>query len=362
MDWKKIAIPIFIVIFLIGCAPSHQETIEIGGVFHLTGPGSFWGEGEKNGAILAIEEINFAGGVHGEQLEMIIEDGKTDFPETVNALKKLINIDGVTVIVGPTWFGQVASPIAEETKTLIISPSAGVIPEPSSYFFDVWPTPYQEIAAQVDYMKQEGVNDVVLIYHLNDWSQTMKDEFVEKATQKGMTIVKEYPLRNDEKDFKTIITQIKELDIDAIYAPFAWYPSQGEFSKQKKELGLNIPLYSSSGTDNQHLLDAYPSIEGTVYAYPAKGPGEEEFTQKYLARFDALPSPPAAYAYDAIYLLAGAFNEGKESPEDIAAYLKGLKDYPGISNTLTFNEHGRITQKTHIIKAVKNGEFAALEE
>src|SRR3989338_3856413 len=106
---------------------SNQEGIEIGGLFHLTGAGAFWGEGEYNGATLAIEEINEAGGINGKSLKIIIEDGKTDFPETVNALKKLAQIDGVKIIIGPTWFGQVASPLAEELKVLVISPSAGVV-------------------------------------------------------------------------------------------------------------------------------------------------------------------------------------------------------------------------------------------
>ncbi len=351
----KTAIIPLMLILLAACMQTIPYKIAIGGAFHLTGPASFWGEGEKNGALLAVDDINAHNGINGKQLELIVEDSKTDFKGTATAINKLAEVDHLKVIIGPTWFGQVASPIANEKKILIISPSAGVVPQPSQYFFDLWTTERAEVIPEIDYMAKNGIQKVAIVYSLNDWSQSMRDNFVNEA--KGLAIVKEFPTSPDETDFKTVISQIKELNVDAVYAPFAFYPSQGAFSKQSKELGLKIPLYSSSGTENPVLLEAYPSIEGTIYPYPAKGPGEMEFAKKYNERFGLPVSPSAAYAYDAVMLVAMALRDGKTTPDEISQYLHSIKDYAGVSNIITFDSNGRITQKEQVMKQIKDGKF-----
>lgn len=334
-----------------------EDKIRIGGMFHLSGAGAFWGMGEYNGATLAIEEINKNGGINGREIALIVEDVETDFPKTVNAIQKLANVDDVNIIVGPTWFGQVASPLAKELKILIITPSGGTVPQPNEYFFDVWPTERQEILVEMDYMESKGIKRMALIYSLNEWSQSMRDHFVEEARTRGIVILKEFSTAPDEDDFRSIVSSMKEMETDAVYAPFAFYPSQGAFSKQAKELGLNIPIYSSSGTENPILLESFPEIEGTLYPYPEKGLGEDEFGERYTERFGVQPSPPAAYAYDSVYLIAEAIETGAETPEEIASYLKNMENFDGVSNTIKFDENGRVQNKPHFMKIVRNGKF-----
>jgi len=347
-------------LLLTACAQT-KEPLIIGGVFHLTGPGAFWGSAEHNAALLAIEEINSAGGINGRELELIIEDGKTDFPQTAIAFQKLIEVDQVPVIIGPTWFAQIASPIADEKKVTIISPSGGTVPIPSAYFFDVWPTERQEILPLVSYMNQMNHTRIAVVYSQNDWSVSMKDNFAEESSKKGVKIVKEFATVPDESDFRTLILELKQLPIDAIYAPFAFYPSQGAFSKQAKELNLSFPLYSSSGTENPVLLESFPQIEGTVYPYPFRDEKEKEFLRKYETRFNSPPAPSAAYAYDSVRLVAEALLSGVSTSDEIADYLRSVKDYQGVSNTITFDVNGRVIQKPHIIKFVENGKFKELK-
>lgn len=359
----KMKRPITIIFFvlLLGCQAPAQEIV-IGGVFHLTGPGAFWGTAEYNAATLAIEEINAEGGIDGVPLKMIVEDGKTDFPQTATAFMKLIEVDIVPVIVGPTWFAQVASPIADVKKVAVISPSGGTVPQPSPYFFDVWPTERQEVIPLVAFMKSQNYTRIAVVYSQNDWSVSMKDNFVDEASRQSLHIVKEFATAPDESDFRTVILELKQLSIDAIYAPFAFYPGQGAFSKQAKELNLALPFYSSSGTENPILLEAYPEIEGTIYPYPARDEKEQEFLDKYEARFDSPPAPSAAYAYDSVRLVAEALRSGAATSAEIADYLRSVRDYQGVSNTITFDENGRVTQKPHIIKVIQEGKFIKKEE
>jgi branched-chain amino acid transport system substrate-binding protein len=340
--------------------PSSPEPIKIGAVFHLTGPAAFWGTGEHNAVLLAVEEINTAGGINGRPVELIVEDGKTDFVQVTTALNKLINIDKVPIIIGPTWFGQAAAPVAEESKTTILSPSTGVTVEREKYFFNLWPTERQEIIPLVAYIQQQKHKKIAIVYSQNDWSVSMKNNFVDEATKKGLIIVEEFATSPDETDFRTLISRIKQLPIDAVYAPFAFYPSQGAFSKQAKELDLAMPLYSSDGTENPELLNAFPAIEDTIYPYPVRGQKEEEFVKKYEAKYGISAAPSIAHAYDAVMLATEALRSGARTSEDFAEYLKNVKGYPGVANTITF-ENGRVTQKAHHIKIVKDGKFALLQ-
>ncbi len=351
----------FFLIFLlaIGCTQK-TATLQIGGVLHLTGPGAFWGEGERNGALLAIEDINAAGGIGGKPLELLVEDGQTDFQGTLNAILKLVDVEKVPAIVGPTWFSQVAGPYAKEHKVVLLSPSAGVVPTPSSYLFVLWPTEEQEIHPEIQYMKSKKHTRLAVVYGLNDWSQSMRDHFVEEAKKEGLIIVKEYSVNPDEKDFRTLITQMRELPIDAIYAAFPFYPSQGEFSKQAHVLGLSKPIYSTIDTENPDLLAAYPEIEGTLYPYPAKTKKEETFRKRYQEKYGHEAHPSAAHAYDATMLLAEAMNAGKRTSEEISQYLHDLKDYPGVTTSITFDSNGRITKKEQVMKKVKDGKFVEI--
>jgi branched-chain amino acid transport system substrate-binding protein len=351
-------IAIIALVLLVGCAHA-EKSIAIGAVFHLTGAGAFWGTGEHNAAQIAIEDINAAGGIDGKPLKLIVEDGKTDFPQTASAFRKLIDTDRVPIIIGPTWFGQVTAPIAEETKTAVLSPSTGPTVQRQKYFFNLWPTERQEIIPLVAYMKVQGVRKVAVVYSQNDWAASMKDNFVDEAKKQSIEIVKEFSTNPDETDFRTVIVQLKQLDIDTIYGAIAFYPTQGAFTKQLRELAVALPFYSTSGTEVPGLVQAFPTVEGTIYPYPKRGSKEAAFVKKYEEKFGLPASPSVAYAYDAVMLVADALRTGAQTSDDFAAYFASIKDYDGISNRIAF-ENGRVTEKEHLIKIVKNGTFVPI--
>jgi branched-chain amino acid transport system substrate-binding protein len=360
--WLGLVVALLLILALVATltAPA-AETIKIGGVFALTGPASQWGTGEKDSVLLAFEEANARGGINGKKLELVVEDTKTDFAETAKAFNKLIHVDGVKIIIGPTWFGQVASPIAENERAFVISPSAGVVTQPSRYFFDIWPTEAQEVEPVVRHMNAHNISRVIVIYSQNDWSQSMFDHFKAKANQTNISIVRSFATDPFESDFRTIIDRIKSENFDALYVPFAFYPAQGRFMKQATELKLAAPVYSSSGTENPNLLQEFgPYIEGTLYPYPEAGETTGIFRQKFRAHYGREPtSPSASYAYDSAFLVIAALKAGKKTPEEISAFLATVKDFPGYSNTIGFDQNGRVASKPFSMKVVLNGQFEA---
>jgi len=357
---RKTMIILFILALMIAACTAtgkvvSEDSIKIGGVFHLSSPGAFWGEGEMNAALMAVDEINSNGGIDGKRMELMIEDSQTDFTTTNTVVRRMIDIEKVEAIIGPTWFGQTIAPIAKEKEFVIVSPSAGVVNEPSEYFFTLWPTEEQEAEAMTEYFVKENVDELVIVYTLNDWSESVKDEFVKKANSLGIDVVKEFSTVPGEKDFRTTILKIQELDVDALYAIFAFYPDQGNFMKQANNLGLDAQVYSISGTENQVLLESFPEIEGTIYPYPLKSEVEQLFIEMYIAEYSQYPSPSSAYAYDAVMILAEALEQGK-NPEEISEYLHSMT-YEGYSNNIEFDSEGRITDKEFVIKRVIDGKF-----
>lgn len=337
------------------------DPLVIGAVFHLTGPASYWGSGESDAVVMAVDEADEKGGIGGRPVRLIIEDGKTDFVQTTASLNKLIEVDKVPIIIGPTWFGQAAAPIAKGSGITIISPSTGVTVARDRHFFNLWPTERQEILPLVEYMEVHGKKKVAIVYSQNDWSESMKAVFESEAGSHGIRVVKDFASTPDESDFRSLILELNGLDIDAVYAPFAFYPSQGAFSKQAEELNLSRPIFSSSGTQNPDLVRSFPQVEGTIYPYPVTGPGEGDFAKRFRSRFSRDPSPSSAYAYDAANLVIDAMRSGVRSSEDFASYLASIKDYPGVSNVITFDPKiGRVMDKGHEMRRVDGGLFVQI--
>lgn len=346
-------------IMIVACQSPQEKTLKIGGLFHLSGDGAYWGNGEKNGALLAIEEINAQGGIEGTPLEIIIEDGQTDFSSTATATRKLIDVEKVMGIIGPTWFGQVAGPIAEETRTIIISPSTGISIPREKYFFNLWPTENQEITPLVQYMKSQNDSRIILIYSQNDWALSMKKVFEKEAQKHNISLVQEFEVSPQENDFGTITTKIDSIDADAIYGIFAFYPSQGAFTKQLREKEISLPLYSTSGTENPELIAIFPQVDGTTYSYPDIGDRERDFEEKYARTYGHTAPPSAGPAYDATILFSKALKSGARTPEEIAEYLEQMSTHTGVSNDIQF-ENGRLTEKKHVVKQVRDGKFITI--
>jgi len=115
---------IVLAIYYFGGDKEQVSEIKIGGAFGLSGIAADWGEVERNGMILAIEEANSK----GDNIEFVVEDTKSTNKDTVAAVSKLINVDGVDILVGPTWSDSYggASPFADQNSMIFVAPSASI--------------------------------------------------------------------------------------------------------------------------------------------------------------------------------------------------------------------------------------------
>lgn len=364
----KLAITMLLVLLLFGCKSS-EETTSIGVISALTQHGADWGTEEKNAIELAVAEINIAGGIDGKQIKLIVEDSGTDPTKTITAYKKLTEVNGIKFIVGPTWEASTAAiaPLAAKENVLLISPSAykNIQNQNSSHLFSTYPPYYYEIRGLIPFFEEHNMTRFVIIYHNEYFSELMKNFFVNEAEQNNWTISKTLARDVEDRDYRTSLLQLKNLNIDAIYAPLAVDdPDLGLLMKQMRELGINATVVSASSAENVNLLKNFATeIEGIIYPYPVETPAYSSFAEKYKQKYGELPhTPSAATAYDATTLLIDALKSGAETPEKVAKYLHNITDYQGASNVINFDEQGVISSKEHFVKTVKNGEFVEIEK
>ena len=289
-----------LLLFLVACATGYttsDPTIKIGGLFALTGGGESWGEDELRSVQLAIEEANAKGG----NFVLIPEDTHTTQTVAVTAATKLITVDRVAAIIGPTWDEDTAAvaPLAEQHNIVMISPSIseGVEAEVNyDYVFTTWYSDISAVKKLASYITAQGHERIAIVYNLNTWATFQKNLFEKETTAD----LEAFATSNQVQDFRTILLKIQK-QADAMYVAFTSDETLLPFLKQAQELGLEIPIFTGHQTESEEMLTWQQTYSGGVYhPYPKQTESNKGFVERFTARYGQPPSgPSAAPAYDA---------------------------------------------------------------
>ncbi|MEK7650403.1 MAG: ABC transporter substrate-binding protein [Patescibacteria group bacterium] len=353
-------------------------SIKIGQMSGLTGIGSDIGVEERNGALLAVEEINARGGIAGRAIDLVSEDSPAlDLKQGVSVATKLMTINNVLAIVGPQWDGQaeVVASVSGQEKVPVISPNASTDIETkinSPYFFTTWPKNEVGIRELLKFAKERGWKKIAIIEPANFsfWAYTAS-LFEKNAPEFGIEIVsKEMGTDYTVVDYRTLIAKAKSKNPDAIFGSYA--ELECVFLRQSRELGLAIPLLSteSAGTPKA-LVDCPTLLEDRLYfATPAQGNGYDKFAEAYESRFEKKPlSPSAVTAHNAILVLSDVIgnlvkSDKEISRENIRIGLDSVKFENGVSMpVIEFDEKGFVitSPEAFEMQTVRDGQFVKLE-
>jgi branched-chain amino acid transport system substrate-binding protein len=349
------------------------DTIRIGEFASLTGKEATFGQSSHKGTMLAIEEINAAGGILGKQIEFIYEDNRSQPGESATIAKKLITRDKVVAIVGEVASGRSleAAPIAQAAKVPMISPSSTnpKVTETGDYIFRVCFTdPFQgrllaEFAQRsLNARKVAIFSDVAAPYSVG-LAQYFREPFVAAGGQ----IVSEQKYTGGDKDFRAQLTVIKNAQPDAILVP-GYYTDVGLIVAQARQLGITVPLFGGDGWEAPELLQiAGPeALEGTYYSTHFSPDNTDPLAQKFVAAYRAkyngeTPDAMAALGYDSILVLADAIKRaGTTDGQAVRDALAATTDFPGATGVTTLDEK-RDASKAAVIITVKDGKFQYLE-
>jgi branched-chain amino acid transport system substrate-binding protein len=346
------------------------DTIRIGEFASLTGKEATFGTSSHEGTMLAIEEINAAGGVLGRQLELFFEDNRSTQGESSTIAKKLINSDRVVALLGEVASGRSleVAPLAQSSRIPMISPSSTnpEVTRVGDYVFRVCFTdPFQgRLLATFarDSLKAKKIaifSDVASAYSVG-LAQYVREPWVAG----GGEVVSEQKYTGGDKDFKAQLTVIKNARPDAILVP-GYYTDVGLIVAQARQLGITVPLFGGDGWEAPELIEiaGADNLVGTYYSThfsPART--EEPLAQKFVAAYKAryngkVPDAMAALGYDSALVLADAMRRaGTTDGPALRDALAATKDFPGATGLTTLDAN-RDAPKPAVIITVKDGKF-----
>lgn len=353
---------------LTGCKSGSEDTIKIGEFASLTGKEATFGTSSHEGTVLAIEEINKAGGVLGKQIELLTEDNQTKAGETANAVNKLISKDGVVAIIGEVASSRSmeAAPICQDNKVPMITPASTnpTVTQEGDYIFRVCFTDTFQGAALANFAQGTlNANKVAVLTDVtSDYSKGLARSFKEKFTSSGGTLGIELDFNGGDKDFKGQLTAIKANNPDAIFLP-GYYNDVALICRQAKDLGITTPIFGGDGWESEALLSiGKEAMNGNYFSTHCS---VEQGTPEMIAFVDAYkkkyngktPDAMAVLGYDAAKVLADAIQRaGSADSAKIRDAIAATKDFTGASGTFSLNEN-RDAVKALVFIKIEDGKF-----
>ncbi|MDL1987077.1 MAG: penicillin-binding protein activator [Deltaproteobacteria bacterium] len=366
-QWTYIVLAVIAVaIIALSCEkkpPIHGDII-IGSTLPLSGDAAVWGKNTQEGIDLALEEINAAGGVLSRKLVVVYEDTRALPKEGVTAYHKLTTVDKVKVIIDDSVSSVTLAmaPLAQNDHVVVIATGATApkISEAGEYIFRVWNSDAYEGEVSAGYAFDTlGLRSVAILYINNEYGKGLEQVFKHRFEECGGSISISESFAQSTTDIRTQLTKIQASNPDGLYV--VGYPKEIPIAlKQAKELGLNLALIGTVAMQDPQLIQtAGDAAEGLMFPYPKDSSGQYVtlFKEAFQKKYGKEPGITSDVGYDAAKMIAKAMELlGGTSGEDIRKGLNMLKDYPGVSGTMTFDANGDV-HKPMGIKIVKGGSF-----
>jgi branched-chain amino acid transport system substrate-binding protein len=348
------------------------ETFKLGYDLELSGTVAAYGNAGKNGADLAVDEINKAGGIDGKQIKVVSKDNKSDNAEAATVASNLINNDKVNAIIGSMTSGAVKSMTPNVTKGAVplVTPAGtddsltvkdGKVND--FVFRSTFQDSYQG-KVLANYTTSELKAKKVVLYYDNssDYAKGIAKSFENSYQGK---IVDKVTFQSGDKDFQATLSKIKGKDFDAIVMP-GYYNETGLITKQARELGLTQPILGGDGfadpTFSQLAGDAAATNVYYVSGYSAQAPANQtttEFIAAYQSKYKAEPSMFDALAYDAVYMVKKAAEDTHaKTSVDVKEGLAKLKELIGVTGEITIDKEHNPVKDAVVIK-LENGKEAS---
>ena len=305
----------------------------------LTGDGASFGQSSVEGAQLAVEEINAAGGVLGRKIRLLVEDDQSRPEEASSAVTKLITQDKVVAVLGEVASRRTlaAAPVAQKYQIPLITPASTNerVTQVGDYIFRVcFIDPFQgEVLAKFAYQDLKARRVAVLKDIQQDYSVGLTDSIQKTFTGLGGTVLDPVSYSSGDADFRAILTQVRAQKPDAIFAT-GYYPEAAIIVRQARELGMNMPILGGDGWVGDALKNGREALKNTFISnhYSGENPDPivQDFRKAYRAKFNREPDSIAALGYDAAKVLADSIaragnTEGPKVRDAIAAAnVKGV--------------------------------------
>jgi branched-chain amino acid transport system substrate-binding protein len=348
------------------------DKVKIGVFMSMTGDTANFGISSTNGIKMAADEANAAGGINGKQIELDVQDDRSDPSEAATIVTKFVTQDGVHAILGEVASSRsiAAAPIAQNAKIPMLTPSSTnpEVTKKGDYIFrSCFIDPVQgaaiaQFAAKTLGKKRAGI----MVDRKNDYSTGLEKFISATFTKLGGEMVITQSYQAGDQDFNAQLTSIKGSNPDVIFVP-GYYGDVALIAKQARDKGITVPFVGGDGWDATQLYGiGGKALNGSFfsnhYSPYDTDPQVEKFVKDYKARYGSIPDALAATAYDAARIMFDAIKRANSlDGKAIRDALAATKDFPGVTGKVTFNEN-RDAVKPIIMIEIKDGGIYAVRE
>jgi branched-chain amino acid transport system substrate-binding protein len=341
----------------LACATDASAQIKLGVAGPLTGGSAAFGAQLKNGTEQAVADINAAGGILGQRIQVFVGDDRGDPKEGVSVANKFVG-DGVKFVVGHFNSGVTmpASEVYQENGMLAITPAATNPRITERNMWNIFRTcgrDDQQGAVAGEYLLQNYKGKKIAIVHdKTTYGQGLAD--VTKATinKGGLREVLYEGVNKDDKDFSALISKIKASGADLVY----WgglHDTGGLILRQMRDQGVRAPLMGGDGiTDDEFAAIAGPGAEGTLMTYgpdPRKRPEAKAVVEKFRAK-NFEPQAYTLYSYAAVEIIKQAAEAAKSlDPKKVAEQIKSGMKLRTVIGELSYDKKGDVTRLDYVV-------------
>jgi branched-chain amino acid transport system substrate-binding protein len=344
-------------------ATAASAQIKIGVAGPITGPNAAFGAQLKNGAEQAVEDINAAGGINGQKLQLVVGDDVSDPKQGVSVANKFVS-ESVKLVVGHFNSGVSipASEVYQESGILQITPAST---NPRFTERNMWNTfrtcgrdDQQGEVAGTYLSKNFKGKKVAVVHDKTPYGKGLADETQKSMNKLGLKEVMYEGVNTGEKDYSALVSKLKQANVDVVYFG-GLHTEAGLIIRQMRDQGLNAPMMSGDGIVSSEFVSiAGPGAEGTLMTFspdPRKNPNAKDAVAKFKAK-NFEPEAYTLYTYAAVQIMAEAAKQaGGIDGKKMAEAMKKGTPYKTVIGDISFDKKGDITRPDYVMYVWKKG-------
>jgi branched-chain amino acid transport system substrate-binding protein len=365
-SWSCAAIVASLIVASLWTVPVHaQSTVYIPDVVELSGPGAVSGTNWRDGAAIAIDEINKAGGILGRKIETEHLDTQSNPGVSRAQIQKVLDRNPY-VVLGPIYSGSVKVNMAltqqAEIPQIVGAEGADITQQGNPWVFRTAFGQQFSMPKIANYLHDQlKVKSVAVLWVNNDFGKGGHDSFVQEMKTRGIDVVADISTEQGQIDFGSDVIKLKNVKVDAVFV-YSNEEESARFLIEAKRQGLTTPLLGETTLLNQKVVElagaAANGVRGHVgLSADAPIPAIQEFATKFTERYKYRPDHNGIKGYTAVYLVKYVTEKiGKFDSRAFGAAMKGLTltpaTAPGILMEATWDQNGDIDRASFLAEIV----------
>ena len=337
-----------------------KDPIKLGFIAPMSGEAASYGQNAIAGATLAVQDINAKGGVNGRMLQLVVVDDQCS-AKGVDAMTKLITADNVDLVLGPICSASAGPGVpiatANNVPVILLGASAPKLTSIGDNVFRAYPSDSVQGVAAADFMYNDlNQRKVAVLYVQNDYGEGLQQVFVKRFKELGGEITLVQGTNQQQSDFKTELTKVKESGATAIFTPM--YAGGGiKAFKQRGELGMgDMPIVGGDALEANELIDS-GYAEGVYYTITKIGSSQDLETRVHaMQEYKNLETNVfIEIYYDGVMIAAQAIERAGTTDHDAVKRELYNTNYAGFSNpNMKFGSDRELTQVSMNVKLIHN--------